>query len=241
VTGPDGPDGPTAAVAVLAAGSGTRVGAEVNKVLLPLAGRPVLAWSVLAALEAAEVGTVVVVCRPGEQGAVGAALAPHLGEREVLLVDGGTSRHASEEAALAVLAGRVEDGSVDVVAIHDGARPLASAALFDETIRSAREHGGAVPTVELPGLAPRDATPEQATLPPGLVGVQTPQAFAARALVAAYAAARADGFEGTDTAATVERYAGVRIHAVPTGPANLKVTYAEDLSAAAALLAARGE
>lgn len=223
-------------MAVLAAGSGTRVGATVNKVLLPLAGRPVLAWSVLAALGATEVGTVVVVCRPGERASVGAALAPHLGEREVLLADGGSTRHASEEAALAALAGPIADGSIDVVAIHDGARPLAGPALFDAAIRTAREHGGAVPTVDLPGLAPREG---YAALPAGLVGVQTPQAFRARDLVRAYAAADADGFEGTDTAATLERYAGVRIHAVPTGPANLKVTYPEDLSAAAALLDAR--
>jgi len=225
-----------AAVAVLAAGSGSRVGASVNKVLLPLDGRPVLAWSVLAALEAPEVDTVVVVCRPGEQPSVGAALAPHLGEHEVFLVDGGASRHASEQAALTALASRIEDGTIDVLAIHDGARPLADAALFGTVVRVAREHGGAVPTVELPGLARRAGSEP---LPAGLVGVQTPQAFRARDVASAYAAAAADGFEGTDTAATLERYADVVIRAVPVGPQNLKVTYAEDLSAAAALLTAR--
>jgi len=225
----------TAVAAVLAAGSGSRVGAEVNKVLLDLAGRPVLAWSVLAALEANEVGTVVVVCRPGERAAVGAALAPHLGDREVLLTDGGATRHASEQAALDALAPRIADGSVDVVAIHDGARPLATPGLFDTVVRVAREHGGAVPTLELSGLAPRTAG---AVLPSGLVGVQTPQAFRARDLADAYAAAAREGFEGTDTAATVERYAGLSVRAVPVGPENLKVTYPEDLSAAAALLGA---
>ncbi|MCL2613868.1 MAG: 2-C-methyl-D-erythritol 4-phosphate cytidylyltransferase [Nocardioidaceae bacterium] len=226
----------SAAVAVLAAGSGSRVGATVNKILLPLADRPVLAWSVLAALDAAEVSTVVVVCRPGEQEAVGAALAPHLGDREIFLVDGGPTRHASEMAALAGLAGPIADGTVDVVAIHDGARPLATPALFDRAITAAREHGGAVPTVSLPGLALRDGS---GTLPESLVGVQTPQAFRAADLVAAYAAADAEGFEGTDTAATVEKYADVQIRAVPTGAGNLKVTYPEDLRAAEALLARR--
>ncbi|GAB3855954.1 IspD/TarI family cytidylyltransferase [Nocardioides maradonensis] len=218
---------------MLAAGSGSRVGAEVNKILLPLRDRPILAWSVQAALDASEVGVVVVVHRAGEGQAVADALTPHLGDREVLLVEGGATRHASEQAALAVLAARVRDGSVDVVAIHDGARPLASPALFDEVIRTARAHGGAVPTVDLPGLAPRDAG---APIPTGLVGVQTPQAFRAAPLLDAYRQASGEGSEGTDTAATVERYADVVIRAVPVGPANLKVTYAEDLSAAERLL-----
>ncbi|GAB2974861.1 IspD/TarI family cytidylyltransferase [Nocardioides montaniterrae] len=219
-----------AAVAVLAAGSGTRVGADRNKILLPLDGRPVLAWSVLAALEAQEVTTVIVVCRPGEEAAIGAALTPELGAHEVLLTTGGSTRHASEQAALNALEARIRTGGIDVVAIHDGARPLATSELFDEVIRTARAHGGAVPTVDLPGLSPRTA---------GLVGVQTPQAFRAPDLLDAYSRAAADGFEGTDTAATVERYADLAIHAVPTGPENLKVTYAEDLSAAAALLTGR--
>ncbi|HWU22015.1 MAG TPA: 2-C-methyl-D-erythritol 4-phosphate cytidylyltransferase, partial [Nocardioides sp.] len=124
----------TAAVAVLAAGSGTRVGAEVNKILLPLQDRPVLVWSVLAALDAAEVGVVVVVHRAGEGRAVADALTPYLDEHEVLLVEGGATRHASEQAALDALAGLITDGGVDVVAIHDGARPLATPALFDEIV-----------------------------------------------------------------------------------------------------------
>lgn len=222
-----------AAVAVLAAGSGSRVGASVNKILLPLAGRPVLAWSVLAAADAGEVDTVIVVCKPGEQSEVSAALAPHLGDRVVFLVDGGPTRHASEWAALRALSPRVEDGSIDVIAIQDGARPLATPALFDRVISTAREHGGAVPTVELPGLAPRVGGE---ALPTGLVGVQTPQAFRAVPLLAAYAQAELEGFEGTDTAACVDAFTSLVTHAVPVGPENLKVTYAEDLSAAATLL-----
>ena len=70
-----------------------------------------------------------------------------------------------------------------------------------------------------------------------LVGVQTPQAFGAATLLAAYAQAAADGFDGTDTGATLERYQpDVRIVAVPSTPANLKVTFADDLRVVEALL-----
>jgi 2-C-methyl-D-erythritol 4-phosphate cytidylyltransferase len=225
---------PTAAAVILAAGSGSRVGAETNKVLLDLDGRPVLAHSVGTVLGLAGVEPVVVVCRPGEEDAVGTALGPHLGNRDVWLVPGGTTRHGSEQAALDALAPRIESGDIDVVVIHDGARALATAELFEQVIAVARETGGGVPTVELAGLLPRD--PDRPPPDGQLVGVQTPQAFRAAPLLEAYLAARHDGFDGTDTAACVERYRPeLAIAAVPAGPTNLKLTYAEDLVTASRL------
>jgi 2-C-methyl-D-erythritol 4-phosphate cytidylyltransferase len=210
------------------------MGAGVNKVLLDLDGVPVLAHSVVTVLALPDVDPVVLVHRPGEEDLVAAAVGPHLGDRDLLLVPGGPSRHASEQAALQVLAARIEAGEVDVVVIHDGARALAAPELFTQVIATAREYGGAVPVVELPGLLPRDP---RAQLPPGrLAGVQTPQAFRAAALLDAYRSAAQDGFDGTDTAACLERYLPeVVIEAVPSGPANLKITYAEDLVAASRL------
>ncbi|MBZ5738562.1 IspD/TarI family cytidylyltransferase [Nocardioides mangrovi] len=217
-----------AAVVVLAAGTGSRVGADTNKVLLPLGDAPVLAWSVRAALALDDVRRVLVVVRDGEQEAVAAALAPHLGDGEVGLVEGGATRHASEWAALEALAPEIDAGGIDVVAIHDGARPLAGAGLFEATLAAAREHGGAIPVVRLPGLLALDGH----ALPAELDGVQTPQAFRAGALLAAYTAAASDGFEGTDTAACWSRYAGLPVAAVPSSAANLKVTFPEDLALA---------
>ncbi len=220
-----------AAVVVLAAGSGTRVGAEVNKVLLPLGAAPVLAWSVRAALALDDVARVLVVVRDGEQDAVATALAGHLGSGEVTLVVGGATRHDSEWAALRVLADDVRAGLVDVVALHDGARPLAPAALFTAVIDAARERGGAIPVVALPALLGDEGVVR------GVVGVQTPQAFRAGPLLAAYAQADADGFRGTDTASCLERYAGVPVVAVASSPANLKVTWPHDLASAETLQA----
>lgn len=216
----------SAAVILLAAGSGSRVGAEVNKVLLPLLDAPVLAWSVRAALALADVRRLVLVVRPGETEAVSAAVSPHLGEREVAVVEGGATRHASEWNALRVLAAEIESGAIDVVAIHDGARPLAGSPLFEATLAAARAHGGAIPVVPLAGVLGASGQ---------LVGVQTPQAFRAPDLLAAYRAADRDGFEGTDTASCLERYSGLRIKAVASSPANLKITFAEDLALAVAL------
>jgi 2-C-methyl-D-erythritol 4-phosphate cytidylyltransferase len=73
----------------------------------------------------------------------------------------------------------------------------------------------------------------------GLVGVQTPQAFRAEPLLAAYRRADADGFVGTDTAACLEEYADVTVVGVPSTAANLKVTFPEDLSLAERLVSRR--
>lgn len=229
----------SAAVVVLAAGSGSRVGAGVNKVLLPLGPLPVLAWSVRDALELPEVARVVVVVHPREHDAVAAALGPHLpaqpAGREVVLVSGGDTRHASEQAALAVLRPDVEAGGITVVAIHDGARPLAGRALFARVLAQARRSGGALPTVPVGPVLGGPVLDGPAEV--DLQAVQTPQAFDAAALLAAYAAAHEAGVEGTDTAATLERFAPhVLIAAVPGSRGNLKITWPEDVALAEALL-----
>ncbi len=215
-----------AAVVVLAAGAGSRVGAERNKVLLPLGDRSVLAWSVGEVLSLDDVRRVVVVVRPGERDAVAQDLAPHLGEAEVLLVEGGADRHASEWQALRTLRELPEE-ELDVVAVHDGARPLAGRELFAEVIRVARAEGGAVPVTPVRGLVDLDGSRAH-----DLVAVQTPQAFRAADLFAAYEQAEREGFSGTDTAACVERYTSVVATHVPSTPANLKVTFADDVSTA---------
>ncbi len=224
-----------AAVVIVAAGSGTRVGATVNKVLLPLGDRPVLAWSVRDALAADDVRRVVIVVRPADRGAVAESLAPHLGDAEVLLVDGGATRHASEWAALQLLAPAIEAGELDLVAIHDGARPLAGVALFEATLAAAREHTGAIPVVPVRDLLTTDLRPVVGELG----GVQTPQVFRADLLLAAHRAAAESGFEGTDTAAVLAAHGDFDIAAVPSSPANLKITFPEDVDLAERLLSLR--
>ena len=219
------------AVVILAAGSGHRVGAEVNKVLLPLRDVPVLVWSVRDALALPDVRRLVLVVRPEDRAAVEAAVAPHLGDREVLVVDGGATRHASEWAAIRVLETDIVAGEVDVVAIHDGARPLAGVDLWAAVVAAAAEHGGAIPVVPVADLVRADLTPVAGSLG----AVQTPQAFRADDVLAAYRAASEDGFDGTDTAACVTAYRNVRIAAVPGSPLNVKVTFPEDVDLAVEL------
>jgi 2-C-methyl-D-erythritol 4-phosphate cytidylyltransferase len=219
---------PATAVVILAAGSGSRVGAEVNKVLLSLRGVPVLVWSLRDALALPGVRRILLVVRSEDRAAVGEAVAPHLGDREVLVVDGGATRHASEWAAMQVLAADVESGEVEVVVVHDGARPLAGQQLWRAVVEAARKSGGAVPMVPVTQLVHDDLAP--VTDPVG--GVQTPQAFRAGDLLAAYRAAAREGFEGTDTSACVAAYGDVVVTAVAGSALNLKVTFPEDVALA---------
>lgn len=219
------------AVVILAAGSGSRVGAEVNKVLLPLREAPVLVWSLRDALTLDDVRRLVLVVRPEDRAAVAEAVTPHLGDREVLVVDGGATRHASEWAALQVLADDITAGEVDVVVVHDGARPLAGPTLWREVVAAAREVGGAIPVATVTHLLHADLTPVMEDVG----GVQTPQAFRAADVLAAYTAAVPDGFEGTDTAGVVAAYRDVDVAAVPSTALNLKVTFPEDVALAVEL------
>ena len=222
------------ALVLLAAGSGTRVGAETNKVLLPLGSSTVLGTALSTALAVRDVRRLLVVVRDGDQQAVAEALQPLLGERELTMLVGGATRHESEWAALRALRADIEAGTIDVVAIHDSARPLAPRELFEATIAAAREHGGAIPVAPLGHLVDVRLRPVSGEL----VGVQTPQAFRAAPLLAAYASAEADGGDFTDTAGCLERYVSdLQVAAVPSTPLNLKVTFWEDLPTAEALLA----
>jgi 2-C-methyl-D-erythritol 4-phosphate cytidylyltransferase len=221
------------AAVLLAAGSGSRVGGEVNKVLLPVVGVPVVARSLRTARSAPGVRRVVLVVREGDEDAVRRAVEPDLLDDGpgVAMVTGGPTRHASEWLAFTLLAAGIDAGEIDLVAVHDAARPLASTALWERVLDQAERHGGAIPVVPLTGLLYRDAT----TLPARLAGVQTPQAFRATALLTAYRQAQQEGFEASDTAGCLARYTDIAIAAVESEAGNLKVTVADDLAVAQAL------
>jgi len=211
-------------VVVVAAGSGRRFGAP--KQFAPLEGRPMVQWAVEAARAAAD--GVVLVVPPGHDTDVGAE-DDDIGGADVV-VAGGETRAASVRAGLAAV-----PASAEVIVVHDGARPLATPALFRAVIDAVA--GGADAAV--PGLAVADTLKRvdgdavTATVArDGLVAVQTPQAFRAGVLRAAHQ----DGPEATDDAALVESR-GATVRVVPGDPRNIKVTTAADFEIARALVA----
>ena len=199
---------------VLAAGLGTRVGADGNKAYLPLAGRSMVGWSLNAVAGVPQIARTVLVYRRGELDLARNTVAAELPGVAVELVEGGDSRHASEYNLLSYLADDIESGAVDVVLIHDAARPLASRRMFVTALSSAREFGGAIPALPIPD-AVRQGPGGVEAAGDRLVRVQTPQAFRAQPLLRAYRAADADGFEGTDTSSCIEKYTDEEVRTFP--------------------------
>jgi 2-C-methyl-D-erythritol 4-phosphate cytidylyltransferase len=236
---------PIAVTAVIAAaGSGERLGAGGPKAFVPVAGRPMIDWSLRAFRGCACVQAVVVAAPPGLERRLGAA---------VRVVDGGATRAESVANALAAV-------ETEMVAIHDAARPLVTAALVEALVAALAanpEAAAVIPaspvtdTVKRTAPADRMKTASGAEEPPNAVLVvagtedrstlwaaQTPQVFRTAPLRAALAVDTATRDAATDEAMLVEAAGGtVLIH--PSGPENLKVTTPHDLRLAELLLAPR--
>jgi 2-C-methyl-D-erythritol 4-phosphate cytidylyltransferase len=203
---------------IVAGGSSARFGSD--KLMAPIAGRPLLAHTVAAI--APLVDNCVVVCREEHADAV-AQIAPN-----VTLAPGGPTRTRSEMAGLEVLA-----DTFDLIGIHDGARPLATPGLVDLLFETAAVTGGAVPVLATsrPLVRRSDLRPVQ-----GAAIAQTPQVFRGLELRTAYAVARSEGFEGHDTADVIREFSELRIAAIDGEPDNIKVTYQSDLDFVRAVL-----
>ncbi|MDQ6642686.1 MAG: 2-C-methyl-D-erythritol 4-phosphate cytidylyltransferase [Actinomycetota bacterium] len=228
---------PRAALVMLAAGEGRRSGHHTNKVLLPLAGRQVFTWSIRWARVLPYVSRTMLVIREEDRESVLATVAREVDPPDIEIVVGGNSRHASEWQALQALHPAITSGEVDVVVIHDAARPLASTELFATVIATAAAHGGAIPVREQANLTALDGSLAPAER---VVVVQTPQAFLAGPLLEAYRKAAEDSFIGTDTASCIERYTDLPVHCVPGDARNVKITFPDDLFLAERLLANAG-
>jgi 2-C-methyl-D-erythritol 4-phosphate cytidylyltransferase len=197
---------------IVAAGSGTRFGGA--KQFAPLLGRPLVEWSVVAARAVCDAVVLVV---PSDD------VAQTAGHGADVTVAGGATRSGSVRAGLAAV-----PADVAVIVVHDGARPLASSALFQAVVDAVWAGAdGAVPGLALADTVKRvDGTKIVGTVErQGLVAVQTPQAFGARWLRLGH---RGEP-EATDDAALVEA-AGATVRVVPGDSRNIKVTTAEDLA-----------
>ncbi len=222
-----------AAVLVPAAGAGRRMGGA-HKPTLELAGEPLLLHALRPFLALREI-VQVIVALPAALASAPPAWLVGLDPR-VQVVAGGAERGDSVRAALSATR-----ADVDVVLVHDAARPLVTRGLVERALAAA----GAGRSV-VPGVPPTDtvqqvdeagaivATPDRSRLR----AVQTPQAFPRAVLVDAYARAAADGVRATDDAALVAR-CGVPVEVIEGEVENLKVTTPADLVVAAALLARR--
>lgn len=217
---------------VPAAGTSQRMGGE-NKLLMDLRGIPVL-MRTLCAIDQAELVDEIVIATREDQLLEVADLCNRCGlHKPVRVICGGSTRTES------VLAAALEaDPQAELLAVHDGARPLVRPEDFDEMIRMGCKTYAVAPALpvsdtikmaDMSGLV--QSTPERKSL----YAVQTPQVFQANLLRAALQSALACGAELTDDCGAVERL-GKEVYLAPGNPENIKITTPLDLTVAEGIL-----
>ncbi|MBQ6079391.1 MAG: 2-C-methyl-D-erythritol 4-phosphate cytidylyltransferase [Muribaculaceae bacterium] len=219
---------------IVAGGSGSRFGAEMPKQFIDLNGKPILMHTIdvferalaghdhelLVTLPAAEFDQWRQLCDRYRFD------VPHR------VVAGGETRWHSVKNALTAVGDGID---VDVIAVHDGVRPLASVELINRCFDTARRMGSAIPVVSLnDSVRQIEGEASRALDRSSLCAVQTPQTFDARLLLDAYNLPFESTF--TDDASVVER-AGHEVTLVEGDPSNLKITRPMDLALAEYLLA----
>jgi 2-C-methyl-D-erythritol 4-phosphate cytidylyltransferase len=231
---------PSAAAIIAAAGTGERLGAELPKALVELAGRPLVAWCLDAFAAAASTEAVVIAAPPGHEKAL-AELAPGTN-----VVAGGATRSQSVANAL-------EAVDAELVAIHDAARPLITAELIDEVVTKLAgrpDADGVIAAAPLTDTVKRAREARSAKGDTGRGGptiaktesrdhlwaAQTPQAFRVAKLREALAQDPQRVAVATDEAMLVEK-AGGKVLIAPATARNLKITTADDRRIAEFLLA----
>ncbi len=227
---------------VVAGGSGERFGDPRGKQFVELCGLPIMAWSILAFDRSPSVGHIVVVCPHGRLDEVRTSVLAGLSLRcDVTLALAGATRQDSVFSGLVAM-----PPEYDLVAIHDGARPLVEVEAIERCIACVRDDdtlaGAILASRETDTLKLTDAegrilaTPDRSNY----WCAQTPQVFRVRTIMAAHKAAVWDDFVGTDDASLVEHRGG-RVRVVESPRDNIKITVPEDLALAEATLARRIE
>ena len=220
---------------VVAAGGSTRMGG-VDKLLVTIGDRPLLAHTIgaLAASEAVD-SIIVVTNRERRDVLADGGWAP---SARVTFVEGGNRRQDSVRAGFEALESLRADPAGDrIVLVHDGARPAVSQRVIDDIIAATDRYGAAIPGLAIAETVKRvsEGVVEATVDRSDLVASQTPQGIRRGLLRDALASPIARDATWTDEAALLEAYR-IPVHVIPGDPTNLKVTVAADLERAASVL-----
>jgi 2-C-methyl-D-erythritol 4-phosphate cytidylyltransferase len=217
-----------------AAGRGSRMGATMNKLLLPVLDRPVLAWTLAAADQAAGITQIGIIGQPAERKEIAALLEKYPIATPVQWIEGGETRQESVYRGLLAI-------TSEQVLIHDGARCLATPALFDRCAEALQHRSALIAAVQVRDTikqVAKDGRIEKTIPRESLWAAQTPQGFAVKPLLEYHRLAREQNLAVTDDAALWE-WQGQSVVVVAGEETNIKVTTPADLALAAAILGTR--
>ncbi len=216
-----------------AAGSGKRMGADRNKLLLQVRSKPLIAWTLLAAEAASSISWIGIVSQPPDWDDFKSIIADLKLKKTIVFIPGGSTRQESVYNGLQAL-----PTNAGQVLIHDGARCLATPDLFNacsEAILHCYGLIAAVPVKDTIKVVDDNdiikSTPERKQL----WAAQTPQGFDVKLLKQCHAEGVRQGWEVTDDAALFEK-CGIEVRIVPGEETNLKITTPQDLAIAEFIL-----
>jgi len=212
---------------IVSAGKGLRFMEGKKKQFYFLGGKPVLAHT----LEKFETCSLIrsvrlVVGQEDMDYCLKEIVEKYRFQKVSKIVPGGKWRQESVKNGIDAL-----PKDTDIVAIHDGVRPLVTQAMVEDSIHSAVQYGAvvlAMPVKETIKVSNPDGTVLKTLDRESLWQIQTPQTFQINVIREAYRRATEDGFVGTDDASLVERL-GVKVHILPGSHTNIKITTPEDL------------
>jgi 2-C-methyl-D-erythritol 4-phosphate cytidylyltransferase len=220
---------------IVAAGSSRRMG--FDKLFAPLAGKPVLWYSLKAFSDTKDVDEILVVTREDCMDEVESLVASERLKKVTKVISGGAERHISVWNGLQA----VDSEGSEFIAIHDGARPLTTPKLIKACLDLARTHGAACCASQIPDTVKRASIEQMVTESverTGLWAMQTPQVFSSGLILQAYAALMAKHEMVTDEVSAVQKL-GKKIALLKNEDWNMKITFPHDLELAEHVLALR--
>ena len=221
---------------IVAAGSSRRM-KGVDKLYVELGGKPLLARTLQAFDECDLISEIVLVVSADKRGTAARLCSDYPVAKLSSIVTGGATRAESSNIGIRAVSKRS-----DLIAIHDGARPLVTQQIIKDAIESASLSGSGVPARPVSSTLKRvkSGTVVEAVDRNCVYEIQTPQVFQADLIRSALKSAEGCGCEITDESSAAER-AGVPIHITLGSPDNIKITTPEDLEFAELILKGRGE
>lgn len=210
---------------IVAAGSGKRMGAGKNKLLLNICGKSVLAYTLLEFQKNDMIDEIILVAADEDRDKF-FAIAKNEGINKLkTITKGGAERQHSVYMGI-----KEASKTAEIIAIHDGARCLVTKEIICDVIKAAKEFGAAVTGVKVKDTLKQveNGIIRSTLLREHIWTVQTPQAFKRDIILNAHQSAESDGFLGTDDCMLVERQ-GVNIKVVEGSYENIKITTKEDL------------
>lgn len=215
---------------IVAAGSSSRMKSGISKQLLKINGIPVLKYTVSAFIESGAADEIIVVCPPNDMQSF-----QNLFENlpvNIKLTSGGSTRQQSVYNGVSIT-----DGKCEIIAIHDGARPLIDSSDINRVVSDCIAFGASTLAVPVKDTIKTVENGTVVDTPPRdkLYSIQTPQVFSKAVYLEAFKKAKAENKDYTDDCQLIESVGG-KVHITVGSYTNIKITTPEDIFTAEAFL-----